>query len=309
MAALATYGDDPTAFATVSTALDDAEVAGLNIDVDLFSYTACDLDGVCGSAAVSIYYAPNLIRLPPDAIDDAATTSTNSSLVIEVLDNDSDRDGVLDPESVVVVSDSSLGTTEVVGGAVVYQAGGSAGLETLAYEVCDTDGRCSTASISVTVESVNPGPTADCNGLVPTIVGTNGDDVLQGTFRDDVIVGLGGDDVIRGGSGSDVICGGDGDDVIDGESQDDTIFGGAGNDQIRGSSGNDTIDGGDGNDVLEGNSQNDIIHGGDGDDDINGGSDNDTLDGGNGIDVLDGLWQTDTCTGGEVLLRCETVLN
>ncbi len=72
-----------------------------------------------------------------------------------------------------------------------------------------------------------------CNGLSPTLVGTDGPDVLQGTFEDDVIVGLGGDDVIRGASGSDTICGGDGDDEIHGDSQDDTIFGGPGNDIKR----------------------------------------------------------------------------
>ena len=156
---------------------------------------------------------------------------------------------------------------------------------------------------------VDPDPNAPplCNGLVPTLVGTDGDDVLEGTFEDDVIVGLGGNDIINGGSGADTICGGDGDDTIRGQSQDDTIFGEAGNDNIQGDSGNDIIDGGDGNDILAGNSQNDTIHGGDGDDDINGGSDNDTLDGGNGIDVLDGLWQTDTCDDGETNTRCETI--
>ena len=52
-----------------------------------------------------------------------------------------------------------------------------------------------------------------CAGLVPTIVGTAGDDVLSGTPGDDVIVGLAGDDVIIGRGGDDVICGGDGADL------------------------------------------------------------------------------------------------
>ena len=47
-----------------------------------------------------------------------------------------------------------------------------------------------------------------CNGLVPSIVGTPGNDVLVGTFADDVIVGLAGDDTITGASGNDSICGG-----------------------------------------------------------------------------------------------------
>lgn len=148
-----------------------------------------------------------------------------------------------------------------------------------------------------------------CNGLVATIVGTDGDDVLTGTHLDDVIVGLGGNDIINGASGSDTICGGAGDDVIDGQSQADTIFGDAGNDTIYGRDGDDQLFGGDGDDVIEGHSQNDIINGGDGDDDINGGSGDDTLDGGNGIDVVEGLWQNDTCDDAETASGCETETN
>ena len=145
-----------------------------------------------------------------------------------------------------------------------------------------------------------------CAGLTATIVGTNGDDVIEGTFEDDVIVGLGGNDVINGASGSDTICGGDGDDIINGQSQADTIFGEAGNDTITGAAGADILDGGLGNDTITGDSQNDIIHGGDGDDDLNGSSGDDTIDGGNGIDVVDGSFNDDTCDDAETAISCET---
>lgn len=147
-----------------------------------------------------------------------------------------------------------------------------------------------------------------CNGLEATIVGTEGNDVLQGTFRDDVIVALGGDDQIRGASGADVICGGSGDDVIYGDSQNDVIFGGDGDDIIHGGSDEDEIHGGDGDDEIFGNSQRDALFGDAGDDNINGGADEDSLDGGTGHDVLNGLWQNDTCVNGEVTQSCENVL-
>ena len=183
-----------------------------------------------------------------------------------------------------------------------------------------------------------------CNGLEPTIVGTNGDDVIQGTFEDDVIFAGAGNDQIRGASGADVICGGSGDDVIYGDSQSDVIFGGAGNDVIRGGAAADEIYGDDGNDVIYGDSQSDVIyggvgndvihggadvdevHGGDGDDEIygnsqndalfgddgddylNGGPDEDTLDGGAGFDVADGSWQNDTCSNTEETLSCENIV-
>ena len=107
---------------------------------------------------MSIYYAPNLLRLPPDAVEDTATTTTGSTVVIGVLDNNSDRDGVLDPDSVRVLQDGSFGTTAIIAGALVYNAGGSTGTDTLVYEVCDTDGRCSTASITVTIASESAAP-------------------------------------------------------------------------------------------------------------------------------------------------------
>ena len=147
-----------------------------------------------------------------------------------------------------------------------------------------------------------------CNGLEPTIVGTDGDDVIQGTFRDDVIFAGAGNDQIRGASGADVICGGSGDDVIYGDSQNDVIFGDAGNDVIHGGSDHDEIYGGEGDDEIYGNSQNDSLFGGAGNDYLNGGSDEDVLDGGDGTDIGDGSWQNDSCTNTEEALSCEGIV-
>src|SRR6266571_2119516 len=53
-----------------------------------------------------------------------------------------------------------------------------------------------------------------CFGQAATIVGTPGDDTLDGTDGPDVMVGLGGNDTLNGMGGADVICGGLGDDKI-----------------------------------------------------------------------------------------------
>ena len=90
-----------------------------------------------------------------------------------------------------------------------------------------------------------------CGGLVPTIVGTDGDDRLRGTNRRDVIVGGAGDDVIIGRDGGDVICGGGGDDRIDGGNGADVLFGGFGDDRLAGGNGPDILIGGPGTDVLD----------------------------------------------------------
>jgi uncharacterized protein len=89
-----------------------------------------------------------------------------------------------------------------------------------------------------------------CQGLLPTIEGTNGDDVLRGTDGVDVIMGLGGKDTITGGNEKDVICGGAGDDSLAGGNGDDVLLGGFGVDRLSGDNGDDTLIGGPGTDVL-----------------------------------------------------------
>jgi predicted extracellular nuclease len=89
-----------------------------------------------------------------------------------------------------------------------------------------------------------------CGGLEPTILGTDGDDVLTGTNDPDVIMGLGGDDTITGLSGEDVLCGGAGDDAVYGGNGDDVLFGGFGADMLVGANGDDDLTGGPGADQL-----------------------------------------------------------
>ena len=99
-----------------------------------------------------------------------------------------------------------------------------------------------------------------CGGIEATIVGTEGDDVIQGTDGHDVIVGLGGNDVIRAGDGEDRVCGGPGNDLIEGQGDEDVLLGEEGDDHLDGgeggccnfatNTGDDVLSGGPGNDVL-----------------------------------------------------------
>lgn len=95
---------------------------------------------------------------------------------------------------------------------------------------------------------------AMCRGEVATIVGTEGNDVLEGTSARDVIAGLGGNDRILGGDGDDLICGGDGADRLFGEAGDDVLLAGrAKKYDTRSGSGYipDRLDGGPGDDLLD----------------------------------------------------------
>lgn len=63
-----------------------------------------------------------------------------------------------------------------------------------------------------------------CLSTEATVVGTEGDDVLEGTEGADVIAGLGGNDSIDGLGGDDLICGGDGSDELVGGDGDDSLL-------------------------------------------------------------------------------------
>jgi hypothetical protein len=117
-----------------------------------------------------------------------------------------------------------------------------------------------------------------------TIVGTAGDDRLQGR-GDDVICGLEGDDRLVGGAGDDVLLGGPGDDVL---------LGGAGRDRLLGEGGRDRLEGGPGRDALSGDEDHDVLLAFDQERDaVDGGpgSDRATVD--RGLDVLSSIFEAD----------------
>ncbi len=111
--------------------------------------------------------------------------------------------------------------------------------------------------------TINVGNSIQLNGLTladlplmrfsfSPIVGTAGDDVLEGTGNGENINGFGGNDVINGRGGSDFLDGGDGNDTVNGGDGDDNLLGNAGNDVLNGEVGNDFLDAGSGDDTLTG---------------------------------------------------------
>ena len=150
-----------------------------------------------------------------------------------------------------------------------------------------------------------------------TILGTTGDDTLEGTDDAEALVGLAGDDFIQGGNGADEIDGGSGDDLLSGQvgadcirggEGNDTVFGGlgadiidgdAGDDLLRGGLGGALISGGDGNDLISGEQGADTLNGGDGNDTVNGGLGDDEVNGDDGDDLLRGLEDNDVLNGGD----------
>ena len=148
------------------------------------------------------------------------------------------------------------------------------------------------------------------------LVGTGGDDMLNGGGGDDTLTGLGGNDTLNGNGGNDLLLGGDGNDLLNGGEGVDTMSGGAGDDvydvYFRGTSGDVVIENdGEGTDTVRtyvesytlsvnvengtilrtvggativGNDIDNILTSGDGGDFIVGGLGADTMSGGGGED-------------------------
>lgn len=91
-----------------------------------------------------------------------------------------------------------------------------------------------------------PAGPPSCRGRAATIVGTDGDNRLQGTPGRDVIAALGGADIVDGGGGDDLIClgDGDGDDRAVGGKDDDRLIGNQGDDRLVDGRGDDRCKGG-----------------------------------------------------------------
>ncbi len=82
------------------------------------------------------------------------TTTTGKPVVIDVLGNDTDLDGDLDPTSVSIVAGPSHGTVDVDldTGEITYSPDSSyTGTDSFTYKVCDIDGNCDTATVTVKV--------------------------------------------------------------------------------------------------------------------------------------------------------------
>ena len=92
----------------------------------------------------------------------------------------------------------------------------------------------------------------------------------------------------RDGGNGDIVIGSNGDNHLDGRGGNDSLLGGGGDDTLLGGIGFDTLKGGGGHDLIQGGENSDILLGGGGNDTIFGGDHHDTIEGGGGADVIDG---------------------
>ena len=129
------------------------------IGQDSFVYSVSDDDADSDTAVVSVNVGSGQ-NTPPTAVNDSASTTEGNAVVANVLANDSDVDGTLDPATVTVTSAASNGTTSVnpTTGAITYTPDtGFTGQDSFVYSVADDDADSDTATVTITVNPQSSG--------------------------------------------------------------------------------------------------------------------------------------------------------
>ena len=128
---------------------------GTETGSDSFTYTVEDNDGaVSNVATVDLTIAEPLPNQAPVANDDTATVDLSDSVIINVLNNDTDSDGTFNLASVSIDSQPTEGTLQVnADGTITYNhTGTEAGSDSFTYTVEDNDGAVSNvATVDLTI--------------------------------------------------------------------------------------------------------------------------------------------------------------
>ena len=129
---------------------------------DTFTYTVSDGRGGTASASVAVEVTfVDEGNTPPQASDDAATTSEDTAVTVEVLANDTDPDG--DPLSASSVGSPQHGAaTADPSGTITYTPDPNvSGPDGFTYTVSDGRGGTASATVAVEVTPVDDPPTAN----------------------------------------------------------------------------------------------------------------------------------------------------
>lgn len=143
---------------------------------DSFTYTVRDNDGAVSNVA-TVNITILSVNDPPVAVDDFATTDVNAPVTIDVLANDFDIDGTLEPSTVTIITGPTHGVATVnpVTGEINYTPNaGFAGGDLIVYIVQDDEGGVSNqASVVIRV-----GQPASLSGVV--YLDSNNNGVMDG---------------------------------------------------------------------------------------------------------------------------------
>ncbi|MBL4761455.1 MAG: tandem-95 repeat protein, partial [Gammaproteobacteria bacterium] len=131
---------------------------------DTFSYTVRDDEGASSSLTL-VTVVVNSVNDAPVLVGDVANLMEDNSFSINVLGNDSDVDGTIDPASVRVFTPPSSGSASVdsVTGAITYTPNANfSGTDQFTYRALDNEGAASNiVVVTVTVDAENDLPLAN----------------------------------------------------------------------------------------------------------------------------------------------------
>jgi len=121
------------------------------VGTDVFNYEICNTGGECDTATVTILVQEG--NLPPNARDDAVQTPLDTPVDIDAAANDSDSNNNLDLESCTTTSGPASGSVVVDDQCVfTYTPNtGFVGTDVFTYDICDTEGLCATATVTIDV--------------------------------------------------------------------------------------------------------------------------------------------------------------
>lgn len=143
---------------------------------DRFRYRVKDNDGAKSNVAkVTVTVRPGNVpppaNVPPVANNDSAATAVNTPVLINVVANDTDANGNLDPATVAIVSNpANGGVVNNLNGTVTYTPSpGFFGTDSFTYNVKDTRG--ATSNVATVTVGVNAVPTADAGPDANAVTG------------------------------------------------------------------------------------------------------------------------------------------
>ena len=129
--------------------------------IDIFSYTVKDTLGLISNSATVTVSVGN-VDDAPIANNDSVTTNEDESVVIDVLSNDTDNDGEIDPSSVTIEQQGSLGTATVdddTGNVIYTPSDNKFGIDSVLYTVKDEQGvQSNLGTITIEILPINDAP-------------------------------------------------------------------------------------------------------------------------------------------------------
>ncbi len=128
---------------------------------DSFRYRITDPDGAWGEAVVNITISP--VNDAPQPSSDSYSNINAAGATLRILDNDVDPEDNINPTSVTIVTNAEHGTITVnTDGSVFYLPDPEYfGDDAFVYSVCDTEGACSQATVTLWVTAGNGPPHAE----------------------------------------------------------------------------------------------------------------------------------------------------